>query len=127
MNVLVDTADNENFVVVANWLSSEKLFRLLKGALHSFDLTNLGVESEAVRNPAVVASEDKNLRVIEREAAHGVSGRPIVLTVDKDNWLPLLLVKVAVSVQTLNAIKGLFILRVATSNNIEVSPIENTN
>ena len=96
--VLVDAADHEYLVIVAHWLGPEELFRLLERAFHALDLTNLRVQREAVRNPAVVSAEDQNLRVIEWEATHRVAGRPVVFTVDEYDRLPPLLFQIAITI-----------------------------
>lgn len=104
MHVLVDAANNKNFVIVANRLRSEKLLRLLKRAIHTLDLANFCIEREAVRYPAIVTSEDQNFGVVEREATHRIAGRPVVFAVYEDHRLPLLLFEVAIAVKALNTI-----------------------
>ena len=98
MHVLVDASHNEDFIIVAYRLSPKELLWLLKTALHAFNLANLGVEREAVADPAIISTKDQNLRVVEREAAHSVASRPIVLSIDVDDRLPLLLLKVSVTI-----------------------------
>ena len=127
MHVLIDAADAEDFVVVSDGLRAEELLWLLQAALHALDLAHLCVQSEAVGDPAVIATKDKNLLVVQRETTHRVPGRPIVLTVDEDDGLPLLLVKITVAVQTLNAIQGLLVLRVTTADNVKEAAIKNAN
>ena len=73
VNVLIDASDDENLVIVANGLSAEELLRLPQRALHALNLANLRVQREAVRDPTVVAAEDHDFRVVEREAAHSVA------------------------------------------------------
>ena len=73
MHVFVDAADDEEFVVVSNRLSSEKFFRFLQGTFHSFDLSDLGVKSETIRYPAIVSSENQNLRIVESKATDCVT------------------------------------------------------
>ena len=127
MHVLIDAADAEDFVVVSDGLRAEELLWLLQAALHALDLAHLCVQSETVGDPAVIATKDKNLLVVQRETAHRVPGRPIVLTVDEDDGLPFLLVKVTVAVQPLNAIQWLLILRVATADHVKEAAIKNAN
>ena len=43
MYVLIDAANDEEFVIVADWLSSVELLRLLKRAIHALDLANFRV------------------------------------------------------------------------------------
>ena len=74
MDILVNAPHNEHFVVIPNWLSSEEFLRFLQRALHTLNFTHLRIEDERVRNPAVVATKDQNFRVIQGEAAHGVTG-----------------------------------------------------
>ena len=73
MHVLVKTAHDEDFVVVAHWLGPEKLLWLFERALHPFDLAALGVEREAVRDPSIVSAKDQDLLVVEGKATHGVA------------------------------------------------------
>ena len=58
MNVLIDAADAEDFVIVSDGLCAEELFRLLQAALHALDLAHLCVQHEAVGDPTVIAAED---------------------------------------------------------------------
>ena len=74
MYVLVYATNDEDFVIVADWLCPEKLLRLLERAIHALYLAHFRVQGEAVGNPAVVTSEDQYFRVVEWEAAHGVTG-----------------------------------------------------
>ena len=127
VDIFVDAADDEEFVVIADGLGSEELFWLLERAFHAFDLSNLGVESEAVRDPTVVSSKDQDLRIIECEATNSISGRPVVLAVDKNDWLPLLLIQITIPVESLNSVERLFVLRVTSSNNIKMAAIKDTN
>ena len=73
MDVLIDAADDENFVVVADRLRAEELLWLLEGALHAFDLAHFCVQGEAVGDPTVVAAENQDFGVVQGEAAHGVA------------------------------------------------------
>jgi len=73
VDILVDTADHENLVIVSDWLGAEEFLRLSQRAFHALNFTNLGVKCEAVGNPAIVTTKDHDLRVIKREAAHGVA------------------------------------------------------
>ena len=127
MHVLIDAADAEDFVVVSDGLRAEELLWLLQAALHALYLAHLCVQSEAVGDPAIITTEDKNLLVVQRETAHRVPGRPIVFTVDEDDGLPFLLVKITVAIQPLNAIQWLLILRVATTNHVKEAAIKNAN
>lgn len=61
MYVLVKVAEHENFVVVAHRLALKELLGLFEGCLMLLDLVGLCIENEAVRDPAVVTTEDKNL------------------------------------------------------------------
>ncbi len=61
MHVLVKVAEHKNFVIVAHRLTLEELLGLFEGCLVLLDLVGLCIENEAVRDPAVVTSEDKNL------------------------------------------------------------------
>jgi hypothetical protein len=48
MDILVQAAQTENFVVVLDALAVEEFLRLLQGALHLGDLIILGLEAEHV-------------------------------------------------------------------------------
>ena len=61
MHVLVEVPHDEDLIVIADGLAPKKLLRLLECRFMLFDLVGLCVEDEAVRNPAVVTSEDHNL------------------------------------------------------------------
>ena len=74
MHVLVQAAHDEDFVVVAHWLGPEEFLRLLERAFHPFDLTALGVEREAVRNPSIISSKNQDLLIVKSKATHGISG-----------------------------------------------------
>ena len=124
MHVLVDAADDEDLIVVADGLRAEEFLWLLQGALHALDLAQLRVEREAVRNPAVVAAKDEDFGVVEREATHGVARRPVLLFVSKHHRLPLLLLQVTVAVESFNAAQGLLVLRVPSADDVEVAAIE---
>ena len=126
MHVLVDAANDEDLVVVPYGLRSEELLRLLQTTLHALNLPTLRVQCEAVADPAIVTSEYKNLRIIEREATHGVTCRPVILSVDVDYGLPFLLLQVTVAIEPLNAIQWLLILRIAPSNDVQVAAIKHT-
>ena len=127
MHVLVNAANTKDLVVVSDGLRAEELLWLFQAALHALNLTHLRVQREAVRDPAVVTAKDQYLRIVQREAAHSVARRPIVLPIDEDHRLPLLLVQIAIAVQSFNAVKGLFVLRVTPSNHVQESPIEHAN
>ena len=127
VNVLIDAADAEYFVVVSDGLCAEKLFRFLQAAIHALDLAYFCVQQEAVRDPTVVTTEDQNLLIIQWEASHRVTGRPVVFTIDVQDWFPLRSAKITTAIEALNAIQRLFILRIATANNVQESTIENAN
>ena len=61
MHILVNAADDENFLIVPYWLTSVEFFWLFKRAFHAFNLSILGVEHEAVTNPSIVSSKDHDL------------------------------------------------------------------
>mmetsp|Transcript_25042 Transcript_25042/g.31340 ORF Transcript_25042/g.31340 Transcript_25042/m.31340 type:complete len:246 (-) Transcript_25042:854-1591(-) len=127
MHVLVDAANDEDFVVVADGLGAEKLLGLLEGAVHALDLVLLGVESEAVGDPAVVATKDEDLAIVEGEAAHSVACTPIVLTVHEVELLPSLVFQVTAPVKALDAVQGLLVLRVAATDDVDVARLEHAN
>lgn len=94
MNIFVEVTKNEDLVIVANRLTLEKLLRLLKCCLMLVNFVRLCVEYEAVGDPAVVSPENQDLRiVVHREAAQGVSRRPLLVLVDKRYHLPLLILE----------------------------------
>lgn len=127
MHVLVDAANDEDFVVVADGLGAEELLGLLEGAVHALDLVLLGVESEAVGDPAVVATKDEDLAIVEGEAAHSVARTPIVLTVHEVELLPSLVFQVTAPVKALDAVQGLLVLRVAATDDVDVARLEHAN
>ena len=127
MHILVNAANTKDLVVVSDGLCAEELLWLFQAALHALNLTHLRVQREAVRDPAIVTAKDQYLRIVEREAAHSVSRRPVVLPIDEDHRLPLLLVQIAIAVQSFNAVEGLFVLRVTPTNHVEEAPIEHAN
>lgn len=61
MHVLVEVSEHEHLIVVAHRLALEELLGLLEGRLMLLDLVGLFIEHEAVRDPAIVTAEDKNL------------------------------------------------------------------
>lgn len=61
MNIFVKISEDKHLIVVSNWLALIKLFRLFKGCLMFMNFVVLCVENKAVRDPAVITSEDKNL------------------------------------------------------------------
>ena len=74
------------------------------------NLIGLGVEDEAVGDPAVVTAENQDFRVIDqREAAQGVSSGPLLVLVYQWYNLPFLIFErsgtTLESIKTLNAIK----------------------
>ena len=127
MHILVNAANTKDLVVVSDGLCAEELLWLFQAALHALNLTHLRVQREAVRDPAIVTAKDQYLRIVEREAAQSVSRRPVVLPIDEDHRLPLLLVQIAIAVQSFNAVEGLFVLRVTPTNHVEEAPIEHAN
>lgn len=109
MHIFVKVPENENFIVVADGLALKELLRLLQGCLMLVNLVGLGVEHEAVGDPAVVTAEDQDFRVIdEGEAAQGVSRGPLLVLVYKWHNLPFLIFKrsraALETIKTLNAI-----------------------
>ena len=65
MQVLVKAAYHEYLLVVSNRLRPKELFWLLERALtHSLNLASLGVEVEAVANPSIVSSKNKDLAIV---------------------------------------------------------------
>ena len=124
MNIFVEAANNEDLVVVADGLWSEELFRFLERAFHTFDLTALRVQGEAIWNPSVVTTEDEDFRVVEWKTAHGVSCWPEVVLVDDLNRFPLLLFKITKSIKALDRVKWRFVLRVSTTNHIKVAIVQ---
>lgn len=64
MHILVEVAQNEDLVVVSDWLALKELFGLLKSRFMFVNLVGLSIKNEAVRDPTIVASEDQDLRVI---------------------------------------------------------------
>lgn len=92
MHILVQVAEDEDFVVVADRLALKEFLRLLQGRLMLVNLIGLGVEDEAVGDPAVVTAEDQDFRVInQREAAQGVTCGPLLVLVYQRNNLPFLI------------------------------------
>ena len=105
MHILVDAAKDEELVVVPHGLAPIELLGLLQRALLFLDLALLCVEHEAVRDPAVVSSEDEDLGVIESKAAHGVSRTPVALATTDLKRLPALLIEVRVSIKLLEGVE----------------------
>ena len=60
MDVLVKISDDKDLLVVANRLASEELLRLFECRIMFDNLVCLSVEDKAVRDPAIIASEDQN-------------------------------------------------------------------
>ena len=60
MHVFVEVAKHEHLVVVSHGLAFEELLGLLESSLVLGDFVGLSIEHEAVRDPAVVAAEDKD-------------------------------------------------------------------
>lgn len=82
MHVLVQTSYNKDLIVVVDWVGSKEFLWLFQGAILSLHLICLGVEAEAVADPALVTTENQNFVVAVREASNGISCRPGVILVD---------------------------------------------
>lgn len=82
MDVLVEGADNEDLVVVVDWLRPEELFRFLEWALILLNLVCFRVEGETVADPALVPAKNQDFRLTQGERADSVSGRPLVVLYD---------------------------------------------
>ena len=75
MHVPVQTPHKVELVVVAHRLTPAELLGLAERAvIEPLDLARLGVVREGVGDPAIVASEDYDLRVGEGERADSVAG-----------------------------------------------------
>lgn len=81
MHVLIKASDNEYFVIVVNRTWLEELFWFLEGTFHPLDLVSLGVETEAVRYPALVSAKDQDFGIVESKAAHSVPSWPMTFSV----------------------------------------------
>lgn len=90
MHIFIQIPQHEHLIVILNWLAPEELLGLLESAILLVDLVGLGIEGEAVWDPAVVTTEDQDLGVVKGEAAEGVSRGPVHLLVDDLDHLPLL-------------------------------------
>ena len=125
MEVLVQAAHHENLLVVSDGLGSEEFFRLLERALvQTLDFVGLCVEVEAVAYPAVVATEDEDLAVIESEGAQSVPRRPHVVLVDVLELLPLLLVEIQEAIKSLNGFEWSLIHAVSSSDHVNIPSIK---
>ena len=124
MDILVDAADHEDLLVVLNGLRTEELLWLFQRTLATLDLVRLRIEREAVADPAIVATEDENFLVVQREAAHRVTSAPVVLTVCELHLLPLLSDEVTTAVQALDAVKRLLILRITPADYVDEAVFE---
>ena len=65
MHILVQVAEDEDFVIVADGLALKEFLRLLQGRFMLVNFIGLSVEDEAVGDPAVVTAEDQDFRVID--------------------------------------------------------------
>jgi hypothetical protein len=131
MHVLVEISNDEDLVVVADWLAPEELLRLAEGGLMLCDLVCLRVENKAVRYPSIVTSKYHDLRVIkERKAAKSVASRPLLIFVNQWNDLPLLVLKSTWAtlepIKALNAIEWCLSQAVSSTNDIEISVVKNS-
>ena len=90
MDVFVEVADNENLLIISDRLAPEEFFRLFKSSLMLADLIVFGVECEAVRDPAIVATEYQYFILIDSETADRVAGRPLLVLVNEGHNLPFL-------------------------------------
>jgi len=73
MHVLVKISNYEDLLIVSHRLAPEELLRLFKSRLMLANLVILGIEGEAVRDPAVIASKDKDFVLIDSKAADCVA------------------------------------------------------
>ena len=127
MDVSVEAANHENFIVVFDWVAVEEIFRLAEGALNSLDLSGLGIELETVRNPSVVSTKDKDFWIVQSEAAHGVSRWPLAVLIDDLKHLPFLFIQVKQAIQSLNTIQWRLRQRVTSSNDVQKSGLNDAN
>lgn len=121
MHVLVDATDNKDLFVVLDGLGTEKLLGLLERAFTPLHFVLLDVECVAITDPAIVSAEDKDLFIVESEAAYRVACAPVVLTVGELDGFPASLEEVAARIETLNAIEGLLILGVTAANAVDIA------
>ena len=106
VHILVQVAEDEDFVIVADGLALKEFFWLLQGRFMLVNFIGLSVEDEAVGDPAVVTAEDQDFGVIDqREAAQGVTCGPLLVLVYQRYNLPFLIFER--SGTTLEAIKTL--------------------
>ena len=82
MYILIKASNTEYFVVVMDRTRLKELLWLLEGTLHPLDLVCLSVETEAIRDPALIPAKDQDFSIIESKATHSVSRRPVTLSVN---------------------------------------------
>jgi RNA-binding protein YlmH len=73
MYVLVKVTHDENLFIVSNRLASEELFRLFKGSFVLAYLVVLGIKGEAVGDPAIIPTKDKDFILVDSETADRVT------------------------------------------------------
>ncbi len=73
MHVLVKVTHDENLFIVSDRLAPEELFRLFKCGLVLAYLVVLGIEGEAVGDPAVIPTKDKDFILVDSETADRVT------------------------------------------------------
>ena len=68
VKVLIQAAYDEYLFIVSDWLSTEKLLRLLQATLiHSQNDVGLSVEVEAVAYPSIITTKYQDFRVVKSE------------------------------------------------------------
>ena len=83
MQILIQTSNNKDFIIVQHRLCSEEFFRFFERTLvHSIDFIGLRVVLEAIAYPTVVTAEDEDFGVVESKAAKCISWAPQVVLVD---------------------------------------------
>jgi hypothetical protein len=58
VDILVETAYHKDLVVILDWVRAKEFLWLLESTVLTLNLIRLRVEAKAVRNPAIITSEN---------------------------------------------------------------------